>query len=128
MATELCGSKLISPYFGSSLYVWASVIAITLGSLALGYFYGGRLSLKENRVQILRLILALSAVYMGFMPLITNPFAVIAVGLPLLAAVVVASILLLVLPMFFMGAASPIIISIQAENGSESGMLSGLVY
>lgn len=128
MATEICGSKLISPYFGSSLYVWASVIAITLGSLAAGYFFGGKLSLKENRVQILRLILALSAVYMGFMPLITNSFALIAVGFPLLGAVVVASVLLLVLPMFFMGAASPIIISVQTENGNESGRVSGLVY
>jgi predicted membrane-bound spermidine synthase len=128
MATELCGSKLISPYFGSSLYVWASVIAITLGSLAAGYFYGGKLSLKENRVQILRLILALSAVYMGFMPIITNAFASIALSASLVTAVVMASVLLLVLPMFLMGAASPIIISIQTENTNESGRVSGLVY
>lgn len=128
MATELCGSKLISPYFGSSLYVWASVIAITLGSLAAGYFYGGRLSLKENRIQILRFILAISAVYMGFMPLITNGFTPIAVGLPLITAVVVASSLLLILPMLLMGAASPIIIAVQTENENESGKVSGLVY
>jgi predicted membrane-bound spermidine synthase len=128
MATELCGSKLISPYFGSSLYVWASVIAITLGSLAAGYFFGGRLSLKENKVQVLRLILALSAVYMGFMPIITNAFAPIALGFSLVTAVVLSSILLLVLPMFLMGAASPIIISIQTENSNESGRISGLVY
>ncbi len=128
MATELCGSKLISPYFGSSLYVWASVIAITLGSLAAGYFFGGRLSLKENRIQILRLILAISAVYMGFMPMITNLFGPMAMGFSLLTAVVLSSTLLLVFPMFLMGAASPIIISIQTENGNESGRVSGLVY
>ncbi len=128
MATELCGSKLISPYFGSSLYVWASVIAITLGSLAAGYFYGGKLSLKENRTKILATILAVAAAYMGFMPIITNAFASIAVGVPLVTAVVLASVLLLVLPMFLMGAASPIIISIQTENSNESGRVSGLVY
>jgi hypothetical protein len=128
MATELCGSKLISPYFGSSLYVWASVIAVTLGSLAAGYFYGGKLSLKENKVQILRLILALSGIYMGFMPMITNAFGPIALGLPLITAVVLSSIILLLLPMFFMGAASPIIISVQTENENESGRVSGLVY
>lgn len=128
MATELCGSKLISPYFGSSLYVWASVIAITLGSLAAGYFFGGKLSLKENKIRILRLILALSAVYMGFMPIITNAFAPIAIGFPLLGAVVVSAVLLLVFPMFLMGAASPIVISIQTENANDSGRVSGLVY
>ncbi len=128
MATELCGSKLISPYFGSSLYVWASVIAITLGSLAAGYFYGGRLSLKEEKIRTLALMLLSSAAYMGFMPLLTNAFASIALGLPLLAAVVIASVLLLVLPMFLMGASSPIIISVQAKESNESGRVSGLVY
>ncbi len=128
MATELCGSKLISPYFGSSLYVWASVIAITLGSLAAGYFYGGRLSLREEKIRILALILLGSAAYMGFMPLITNVFASVALGLPLLAAVVVSCMVILVLPMFLMGAASPIIISVQTEEHNESGRVSGLVY
>ncbi|MBP7809032.1 MAG: fused MFS/spermidine synthase [Bacteroidia bacterium] len=128
MATELCGSKLISPYFGSSLYVWASVIAITLGSLAAGYFYGGKLSLKENRTKILATILLVSAAYMGFMPIITNAFASIALSASLVTAVVMASVLLLVLPMFLMGAASPIIIAIQTENSNESGRVSGLVY
>lgn len=128
MATELCGSKLISPYFGSSLYVWASVIAVTLGSLAAGYFYGGRLSLKEVRVKILFTVLISSAVYMGLMPLITNLFAPIAIGLPFSAAVVVSGVLLLFLPMFLMGAASPLIISIQTVVGNESGKVSGLVY
>ncbi|MBK6986726.1 MAG: hypothetical protein IPH32_19195 [Bacteroidetes bacterium] len=34
MATELLGAKMLAPYFGSSLYVWATVLAITLGGLA----------------------------------------------------------------------------------------------
>ena len=44
MVAELCGAKLLAPIFGSSLYVWASVMGITLGALASGYFYGGWLS------------------------------------------------------------------------------------
>jgi predicted membrane-bound spermidine synthase len=128
MATELCGSKLVSPYFGSSLYVWASVIAVTLGSLAAGYFYGGRLSLRDNKAKILFMVLIASAAYMGLMPMITNLFAPIAIGLPFTAAVVLSGTLLLFLPMFLMGAASPLIISIQTVVGSESGKVSGLVY
>ena len=41
MAAELLGAKMLAPYFGSSLYVWASVLGITLGGLAMGYFAGG---------------------------------------------------------------------------------------
>jgi spermidine synthase len=128
MATELCGSKLISPYFGSSLSVWATVIAITLGSLAAGYFYGGRLSLKDDKTKFLFIILLASAVYMGLMPLITNLFGPIAIGFPFTIAVITSALLLLFIPMFLMGAASPLIISIQTVLGSESGRVSGLVY
>ncbi len=41
MAIELAGAKMIAPFFGTSLYVWASVLAVTLGGLAAGYFAGG---------------------------------------------------------------------------------------
>ncbi len=128
MATELCGTKLIAPYFGSSLYVWASVIAITLGSLAAGYFYGGKLSLKENKKSILFSILILSALYMGCMPFISGLFKLFAFSLSLIPAVVISSSILLFLPMFFMGATSPLIISFQTDNAGESGRVSGLVY
>ena len=53
MAAELLGAKMLAPYFGSSLYVWATVLAITLGGLAAGYFMGGILSYKsKNNEQV----------------------------------------------------------------------------
>jgi hypothetical protein len=30
MACELIGAKTVAPYFGSSLYVWAAVLGVTL--------------------------------------------------------------------------------------------------
>lgn len=128
MATELCGSKLISPYFGSSLYVWAAVIAITLGSLAAGYFYGGKLSTRQNKHTTLSAVLLLAAIYMGVMPLLSNLFGPLAMQSSLLLAVVIAASLLLFVPMFLMGAASPVIIAIQTHSSSESGKISGTVY
>ena len=53
MSTELVGAKLLAPYFGTSLYVWACVMALTLIGLAGGYFFGGRLSVKKNHETIL---------------------------------------------------------------------------
>ena len=41
MAVGLFSAKLIAPYFGGSLYVWASVLGITLLSLMIGYYSGG---------------------------------------------------------------------------------------
>ena len=35
----------MAPYFGSSIYVWGSIITIFMLSLSLGYLFGGKLSL-----------------------------------------------------------------------------------
>lgn len=128
MATELCGTKIIAPYFGSSLYVWASVIAVTLGSLAAGYFFGGISSLTDNKIKRLSLFLLTAALYMGCMPFISNIFKYTATLFSLMPAVIFSTFILLFLPMFLMGAASPIIISIQTQHSDKAGKVSGLVY
>lgn len=46
MILELLASRLFAPYLGTSLPVWASLIAVILGALSLGYWYGGKLADK----------------------------------------------------------------------------------
>ncbi|MFZ5553066.1 MAG: fused MFS/spermidine synthase, partial [Bacteroidota bacterium] len=68
MAAELMGAKMMAPFYGSSLYVWASVMAITLVGLASGYFAGGVLSSKKNPAKILYLCMMLAGVFTILMP------------------------------------------------------------
>ncbi|MCB1670545.1 MAG: fused MFS/spermidine synthase [Pseudomonadales bacterium] len=44
MIIELLGTRIIAPFYGSSLYVWTSVIAVTMMALAVGYYAGGFLA------------------------------------------------------------------------------------
>jgi len=41
LVVEIVGTRMISPYYGASIYVWSSLIGVTLASLAVGYFLGG---------------------------------------------------------------------------------------
>ncbi len=41
MILELLGTRIIGPFYGVSLYVWSSLIAVTLIALALGYLLRG---------------------------------------------------------------------------------------
>jgi len=44
LALELLASRIMTPYFGVSLYIWSGILSITLISLAAGYWHGGRLA------------------------------------------------------------------------------------
>jgi len=47
MSVELLGGRILAPYFGSSIYVWGSIISIFMVALAMGYLIGGRLSINR---------------------------------------------------------------------------------
>ena len=38
LALELLASRIMTPYFGVSLYIWTGILSITLVALALGYW------------------------------------------------------------------------------------------
>lgn len=44
LALELLASRIMTPYFGVSLYIWTGILSITLVALAFGYRLGGRLA------------------------------------------------------------------------------------
>ena len=47
------GTRILAPYFGSGIYTWSALIAVTLAALALGYSFGGRLADRLPRADIL---------------------------------------------------------------------------
>ena len=128
MIAELIGAKLLSPYFGSSLYVWSSVMAITLGGLAAGYFIGGIWSTKKDPLQRLMMILALSGISLISMPFLARFIFPYAFTLKLLPGVVLGTITTLFFPVFFMGSVSPLVIKILNVETLSSGKTAGEVY
>ena len=39
---EITGARLLAPYLGTSVGVWAGILAVVLGGMAIGYHLGGR--------------------------------------------------------------------------------------
>ncbi|MES2567980.1 MAG: fused MFS/spermidine synthase [Bacteroidota bacterium] len=128
MAAEICGAKLLAPFFGSSLYVWSSVMAITLAGLASGYFLGGKLSKSQDKDKLLLFVLIAAVCSLCFMPFLTSLFVILASALSLIPAVVVSVFFLLFPTTLCMGATSPLIISILTQEAKDSGENSGRVY
>src|ERR1044071_3644828 len=53
MIFEIIGSRILSPFIGTSTYVWTSLIGVILASLSTGYWIGGRMADKKPDIRIL---------------------------------------------------------------------------
>lgn len=128
MAAELLGAKMLAPYFGSSLYVWASVLAITLGGLAAGYFAGGVLSYKSKNPLILFYVLMAAAAFTMLMPFSSKLVLWLIGEHSLIPSVIVCSVCILFPPVFMMGMVSPLIIRVITVSPEQAGKAAGSIY
>lgn len=101
MAAELLGAKMLSPYFGTSLYVWSTVLAVTLGGLAAGYFAGGIISSRKRTERNLYYILLASAVFLMLMPVIAEVVMIHTASFDLILSILISSLIFL-FPRFFL--------------------------
>ncbi len=73
LAVELSASRLLAPYFGTSLFVWANLIGLILLYLTIGYYLGGRLADRYPRPAVLYLLTIIASLLIGLIPLISRP-------------------------------------------------------
>src|SRR4030042_3143265 len=52
LSLEVLASRIMTPYFGVSLYIWAGILSITLIFLALGYRLGGQMSQRRRKEEL----------------------------------------------------------------------------
>lgn len=129
MVAELAGGKMLAPFYGTSLYVWASTLALTLGGLTMGYYWGGELSKRpiQQRKQTLFIILAIASALVIIMPMSARFIMANTLDMNFLSGVVTSQLFFLLPPILGMGMVSPMLISLIAEN-NESGKAAGLIY
>ncbi len=103
MAVELLGAKLVAPFYGNSLYVWTSVLGVTVLALTLGYYLGGILSEKHAKSGMLFSIVAVSAVLVFALPHSSKLFMSFTSGMDLKMGIIVTCILFLLPPLVCFG-------------------------
>jgi predicted membrane-bound spermidine synthase len=128
MAVELCGAKLLSPLYGGSLFVWAAILAVTLGALAFGYYYGGVLSSKEEPAKKLFNVLILAAICIALMPFLAKYALPYVSYINFKLAVILSASGLIFLPIFFLGCTTPLLVRINTITIESAGLISGKVY
>jgi len=130
MGLEIVGSRVLAPFFGSSVYVWGSLISIFLAALSLGYYFGGVAADRWPRTRLLATMLSLAGVLILLLPIIGRPiletFSLWDLG-PRLSPLL-ASVVLFALPSILMGATSPFAIKLAATDLATVGNTAGILY
>ena len=134
LATEITASRLLAPYFGSSTIVWANLIGIVLGALALGYWFGGRLADRRPEPRLLETIVLAAAAFIAVIPFAAKPFLDYTVeGLDTASAgAVIGSFLAVLLlcapPVVLLGMVSPFAIRLAVSSIATAGAVAGRLY
>src|SRR5579883_2015288 len=68
LAIEVSASRLLAPYFGDTLFVWANLIGLILLYLTVGYYVGGQLADRRPRPAFLYTLTIVAAFLIGLIP------------------------------------------------------------
>ena len=131
LATEICATRLLAPYFGQSTVVWANVIGLILIYLSLGYWLGGRIADRHPTQRVLGLILVIAALCTAVLPFIARPFLNLAlqgfaaVSVGTVVGSFLSTLLLFSVPVTLLGMASPFALRLALTDIDRAGRTSG---
>jgi len=127
MILELLGTRIVGPFYGVSLYVWSSLIAVTLIALALGYYVGGYLADRVPAVRLAHVMLT-AALSTLAIPFLSGPVLAATNGLGMRAGSFASALLLFTLPLTCMAMVGPFVIKSFARHLERVGTAVGSVY
>jgi len=131
LSLEVLASRIMTPYFGVSLYIWAGILSITLIFLALGYRLGGQISQRRDHDALQQILLA-APLWAAFYLVIAT--ALYPIVFPMLAAMnlVVASFLggtlLLAVPLVVLSAMNPLLIALDRDSRASGDGGAGRIF
>lgn len=128
MVVEILGSRVIGPFFGVSLFVWSSIISVTMIALAVGYALGGILSDRKGHPDFLYGIIVVAGNLVLLIPFLKGPVISACLPLGVRAGAFVSSLLLFGPPLLLMGCVSPYIIRVAAREMHNIGRTVGSFY
>jgi spermidine synthase len=130
MAFELTASRILSPYLGSSIFVWTAIIGVIMTALSLGYYFGGKLADRKLNVRVLSRVVFLAGVSV-FLCFLSYRFVlgeIARIFYDTRISATLASIVLFSLPSFLFGVVTPYATRLKIDKLSGSASVIGRLY
>jgi spermidine synthase len=131
MIVEILGAKMLSPYVGTSHFVWTAQIAVALIALSFGYYIGGRVVDKSQRVSSLYWAILVAAAYLALTVAVVEPVAYACLSVKSFAlGSLLASMALYFVPLALLAMVGPFFMRVLTSNignvGGNMGRLTAI--
>ena len=123
LIVEVVALRVLSPYYGNTIFTVSSVLSVILAALSVGYYAGGRYADRHPSKQSFFKIILLSGIALvlfHFLGLIILP--ILSVSLTMTIAPLISSLCLFFLPALLLGTLSPYAVKLQSVESPQEGV------
>ena len=132
MSLEVIGGAAIAPFFGSSVFVWGSVITVFLGALSLGYVAGGKLADRRTTMMALATVVVAAGIATLVVPLVAPAVCKALMGTSSGGSNVLrplfASLILYFVPITLFAMVAPFAVRLSTGRVGSVGGVAGRLY
>lgn len=120
---EIVATRILSPYYGNTIFTVSSVIGIVLAALSVGYYFGGKYADKYPAEKVFYSIILISGLSVILLHLLTL-FLLPSLGysLSIISGPIISAIIFFFIPSLLLGTLSPFAIKLQGQHFPEKGI------
>jgi spermidine synthase len=130
LAVEIAASRVVAPFFGSSLFVWGALIGVVLTGLAVGYWLGGMLGDRFPSLWLLLAAISAAAAAVVAIPALDGPVlrAIVSWDPGPRADPLLAAVALFAAPSVLFAMVTPIAVRLSAGDVARMGRTAGRLF
>jgi spermidine synthase len=130
LGVEIASSRVLAPFFGTSLYVWGALIGVVLAGLSTGYWLGGAAADRLPSPSLLVGLLGVAALLVLAIPFVDGWVLdqVVAWDPGPRLDPLVATVLLFGAPSVVLGGVSPVAVRLRARELEHLGRTAGRLF
>lgn len=130
MGVEMAAIRMMTPYFGSAIEIWACMIATVMLAMMAGYYLGGTIADRAPRSEVLGGVVLVAGLFVLAVPFFATPmldWMLQSLGYDP-PAVLIASVALMFVPMTLLSFFSPFAVRLLLTDAQHGGRVAGSVY
>ena len=131
LVIEVVAVRVLSPFYGNTIFTFSSVISVILLALSVGYYYGGKYSDKYPYPYVFFTLILISGVLLlGLYLLGLVLLPLLSLVLPLQIGPLVSATIFFLLPSVLLGALSPYAVKLHSISNPDQGIgeVSGTIF